>query len=101
MYESIEKELAITVEKARMNGYWFYNKNFGDWMTPEEYEMFCLTSRISNATNDRSYLDNYSMADPRNEIKSRIAQAKKVATDLQTFSDRVFAYFNQVPKDRK
>jgi hypothetical protein len=41
------------------------------------------------------------MRDPRNEIKSRMAQATKLAADLQTFSERVFAYFNQVPKDRK
>lgn len=101
MYESIEKELAVTVEKARINGYWFHSKYSEDWMTPEEFEMLVKVSRITGGQNDRSTLDNYHMADPRNEIKSRIAQAKKVTADLQTFSERVFAYFNQVPKDKK
>jgi hypothetical protein len=101
MYESLEKELAVTVEKARMNGYWFCNKYFGEWLTPEEFEVLAKVSRIANGQNDRSTFDNYQMRDPRNEIKSRMAQATKLAADLQTFSERVFAYFNQVPKDRK
>lgn len=101
MYESIEKELAITAEKARLNGYWFCSKHSGHWMTPEEFETLGKVSRIANGENDRSILDNYLMCDPRNEIKNRIAKAKQITTDLQTFSERVFAYFNQVPKDRK
>jgi hypothetical protein len=101
MYESIEKELAVTVEKARINGYWFHSKYSEDWITPEEFEMLAKVSRISNGQNDRSILDNYHMADPRNEIRNRMAKAAKLTADLQEFSEKVFAYFNQVAKDRK
>lgn len=100
MYESLEKELAVKVEKARMNGCWFRNKHFLDWMTPEEYDAFVKVSRIANGEGDRTAFDNYTMNDPRDEIKSRIAQATKLTADLQAFSERVFAYFNQVPKDK-
>ena len=101
MYESIEKEVDITVEKARMNGYWFRHKSFGSWITPEEFEMMAKVTRIEYGENNRSMLDNYGMYDPRSEIRGRIAEATKLTAELQAFSDRVFAYFNQVPKVKK
>ena len=101
MFESIEKELAITVAKARANACWFCNKHYEDWMTPEEFEIQGKVNRIANGKNDRSLLDNYRMRDPREGIRNRIDIAKKATADLQVFSDRVFAYFNQVPRDRR
>ena len=101
MFESIEKEVAMTVAKARENACWFCNKRYEDWMTPEEFEMLFKVHRISYGENDRTLLDNYRMLDPRVGIRYRINIANKATADLQEFSDRVFAYFNQVPRDKR
>jgi hypothetical protein len=84
-----------------MNGYWFSSKRGGDWMTPEKYEVFFKVSRIANGEKDRSFLDNYYMCDPRNEVNNGIARVTKLTADLQAFSERVFAYFNQAQNDSK
>jgi len=89
------------IEKARLNGYWFRSKGAGEWLTPEEFEALCKANRIAYGENNRSIIDGYRMHDPRNEITGRMAEAAKITTDLQAFSERVFAYFNQVPKDKK
>ena len=101
MYESIEKELAVSAKKARENGCWFYCQQTKHWMTPEEFEMQGKANRIAHGQNDRTILTNYHMSDPREGIRARMALAKKVTTELQDFSEKVFAYFNHIPKDKK
>ena len=101
MFETIEKELAMTAQKARESGCWFYCMQTQHWLTPEEFEMQGKCNLITWGNGNRDILANYRMRDPRDGIRSGMATAKKAATDLQEFSEKVFAYFNQVAKDKK
>ncbi|MDP9077835.1 MAG: hypothetical protein M3O71_10460 [Bacteroidota bacterium] len=100
-FESIEKELAITAKKARDLGYWFYNAFSKSWITPEEFEAQGRADLIVYGEKCRTVLTNYHMSDPKEGIRLRIAVAKRATIDLQDFAEKVFAYFNQVPKDKK
>ncbi|MGF7075352.1 hypothetical protein [Mucilaginibacter sp. 3215] len=99
MFDTIEKELKVNADKARERGCWFYNKQSGHWMTPEEFEIQGKMDLIVHGDNTRTVLTYYQMCDPRNEIKMRIKDINKTSLKLQEFAEKVFAYFNQTPKD--
>lgn len=101
MFESIEKELAVKANKAREAGCWFYCVRTGHWITPEEYEAQGQADLIMYGRNCRTVIVDYYMQDPRAGIRSRMNSASKATADLQEFTERVFAYFNQVPKNIK
>ena len=101
MFETVEKELIITARKAKDNGCWFYCLQTKHWMTPEEFLLQGKADLITYGENNRLVLTNYHMSDPREGIRARMALAKRATAELQEFSEKVFAYFNLVPKDNR
>jgi hypothetical protein len=68
-------------------------------MTPEEFEIQGKMDLIVHGENCRTVLIHYQMCDPRKEIKRGLNDVNKATAKLQAFADKVFSYFNQVPKD--
>ncbi|WP_121811002.1 hypothetical protein [Mucilaginibacter kameinonensis] len=99
MFDTIEKELQINADKARKMGYWFCNQQTGHWMTPEEFEIQGKMDLIVHGENCRTVLIYYKMGDPRSQIKRGLKDINQASLKLQEFAEKVFSYFNQVPKD--
>ncbi|WPU91271.1 hypothetical protein SNE25_18300 [Mucilaginibacter sabulilitoris] len=101
MFESVERELKVTAEKARVNGMWFSSNRGERWLTPEEFEAEGQSDLIIWGKECRTVLTEFTMRDPRYEIRARLKHINQSTLDLQNFSERVFAYFNNVPKDKR
>jgi hypothetical protein len=97
---NIHDEVAKTVNKAKLEGLWFYCMGTKEWLTPEDFEQYAKVYLISHGESP-DILINYVLSDPKEGIRIRIAYLKKASFELQEFSERVMSYFNFTGKTRQ
>ena len=101
MSNSLQDEIAKAVNKAKVEGCWFFNSRTKEWLTPEEYENFCKTMVIQYGDSNRDIFVSFYISDPKEGIRSRMAYIKKASVELQQFTEKVMAYYNLVGKNMK